>query len=161
TMLINGTDPDMAVDALLRWIFGNGIQMILAIALGSLVVALVLYLWQSLMTVGYEGYCLAMSRGQNPGGSTLFCAYSQAGCVVLPRGVIGVFAFVRFTLFTLELVVDMILGAGVATVMPFVGGLVMFAGMIAYMVGLGGVSLRYAVADYIRLDQGVSGMQAV
>ena len=161
TMLINGTDPDMAVDALLRWIFGNGIQMILAIALGSLVVALVLYLWQSLMTVGYEGYCLAMSRGQNPGVSTLFCAFPRAGGVLLTRLLTGVFMFLWSLLFTLGLVVVMILGAGLATVVPFLGALVMFAGMIAYIVVLVWVSLRYALADYILLDQGVSGMQAI
>ena len=161
TMLINGTDPDMAVDALLRWIFGNGIQMILAIALGSLVVALVLYLWQSLMTVGYEGYCLAMSRGQNPGVSTLFCAFPRAGGVLLTRLLTGVFMFLWSLLFTLGLVVVMILGAGLATAVPFLGALVMFAGMIAYIVVLVWVSLRYALADYILLDQGVSGMQAV
>ena len=161
TMLINGTDPDMAVDALLRWIFGNGIQMILAIALGSLVVALVLYLWQSLMTVGYEGYCLAMSRGQNPGVSTLFCAFPRAGGVLLTRLLTGVFIFLWSLLFTLGLVVVMILGAGLATAVPFLGALVMFAGMIAYIVVLVWVSLRYALADYILLDQGVSGMQAV
>ena len=161
TMLINGTDPDMAVDALLRWIFGNGIQMILAIALGSLVVALVLYLWQSLMTVGYEGYCLAMSRGQNPGVSTLFCAFPRAGGVLLTRLLTGVFMFLWSLLFTLGLVVVMILGAGLATAVPFLGALVMFAGMIAYIVVLVWVSLRYALADYILLDQGVSGMQAI
>ena len=161
TMLINGTDPDMAVDALLRWIFGNGIQMILAIALGSLVVALVLYLWQSLMTVGYEGYCLAMSRGQNPGVSTLFCAFPRVGGVLLTRLLTGVFMFLWSLLFTLGLVVVMILGAGLATAVPFLGALVMFAGMIAYIVVLVWVSLRYALADYILLDQGVSGMQAI
>lgn len=161
TMLINGTDPDMAVDALLRWIFGNGIQMILAIALGSLVVALVLYLWQSLMTVGYEGYCLAMSRGQNPGVSTLFCAFPRVGGVLLTRLLTGVFMFLWSLLFALGLVVVMILGAGLATAVPFLGALVMFAGMIAYIVVLVWVSLRYALADYILLDQGVSGMQAI
>ena len=161
TMLINGTDPDMAMDALLRWIFGNGIQMILAIALGSLVVALVLYLWQSLMTVGFEGYCLAMSRGQNPGVSTLFCAFPRVGGVLLTRLLTGVFMFLWSLLFTLGLVVVMILGAGLATAVPFLGALVMFAGMIAYIVVLVWVSLRYALADYILLDQGVSGMQAI
>ena len=161
TMLINGTDPDMAMDALLRWIFGNGVQMVLAIALGSLVVALVLYLWQSLMTVGFEGYCLAMSRGQNPGVSTLFCAFPRVGGVLLTRLLTGVFMFLWSLLFALGLVVVMILGAGLATAVPFLGALVMFAGMIAYIVVLVWVSLRYALADYILLDQGVSGMQAI
>ena len=161
SMLVNGTEPDVAMHALLNWIFGNGAQMILSIALGSLVVSLVLYLWQSLMTVGFEGYCLAMSRGQNPGVPTLFCAFPRVGSVLLTRILTGVFIFLWTLLFTLGLVVVAILGAGLATAVPVLGALLIIAGLIAYLVAVVWVSLRYALADYILLDQGVSGMNAV
>lgn len=161
TMIFRGVDPDEAMEVLGRWILGNGPQMILSIVAGVLVISLVVYLWQSLMNVGYEGYCLAMSRGRNPGVSTLFCAFPRVGGVLLTRLLTGVFIFLWALLFALGLVVVMILGAGLATVAPFLGALLMFAGMIAYLVGLVWVSLRYALADYILLDQGVSGLKAI
>lgn len=161
TMILRGADPDEAVEALGRWIWGNGPQMILAIVAGSLVISLVVYLWRSLLDVSYEGYCLAMVRSQNPGMPALFCAFPQVGSVLLTRILTGVFIFLWELLLTLGLVVVMILGVGLATVIPFLGGVLMLAGFVAYIAATLWVILRYAMTDYILLDQGVSGLEAI
>lgn len=154
-----------ALERLGEWIVGNGPQMIVAIVLGSLVISLVTYLWRSLMGVGYQGYCLAMVRGQNPGPGTIFCAFPRIGRVLLTRILTAIFLVLWALLFTVGFaVVGLLAGLLIqwlGTVGEVLGLLLILAGLVGYLVGLVWASLRYALADYVLLDQGVYGLTAI
>ncbi|HJH62359.1 MAG TPA: DUF975 family protein [Firmicutes bacterium] len=156
---------DEAMEHLGEWIVGNGPQIIVAIVLGSLVIFLVTYLWRSLMGVGYQGYCLAMVRGQNPGPGMIFCAFPQIGRVLLTRILAAIFVFLWNLLFIAGFaVVGLLAGLLIqwlGTVGEVLGLLLILAGLVGYLVGLVWASLRYALADYELLDQGVYGLTAI
>ncbi len=156
---------DEAMEHLGEWIVGNGPQIIVAIVLGSLVIFLVTYLWRSLMGVGYQGYCLAMVRGQNPGPGMIFCAFPQIGRVLLTRILAAIFVFLWNLLFIAGFaVVGLLAGLLIqwlGTVGEVLGLLLILAGLVGYLVGLVWASLRYALADYVLLDQGVYGLTAI
>lgn len=160
-MVLQGAQVETAARYVLERLLENGGQLVALILLGSLVVSLVVYLWQSLMTVGFKGYCLEVARGKNPQIPSLFQAFPRAGSVLLTRILTGIFTFLWTLLFTLALLVVMVLAGGLATVVPLLGMLLLLVGLLAYLVAVIWVPLRYAMADYILLDQGVSGMAAV
>ena len=159
-LVSQGWSAEEATQALLAWLLRDAGGLLGMAILGSAVISFVVYLWRSLMLVGYEGYCLDMVRGRQPGVVTLFRAFPRAGGVLVTRILSGVFSFLWSLLFTLGMIVVMILGAGLATAVPFLGVILMLAGMVAYVVGLIWVTLRYSLADYALLD-GTSGLEAI
>ena len=161
-MVLNGVPSQQAAQELLEWVLANGAQMIAAIVVGLLVINFVVYLWKSLMAVGFEGYCLSMVRGENPGVPRLFCAFPRVGSALLTRIVTGIFVFLWFLLFFAAGGVVIALLLLLTGILP--GPLLMvmwLASLIAMAIGIIWISLRYAMADYLLLDQGLSGLAAV
>ena len=116
-------------------------------------------LWQSVMDVGYEGWCLGMVRREDPPVSKIFGALPQIGPVLLTRVLTGVFE--------LLLVLPLLFGYGAVLFVavflnvPVLSQLLMLAGSAGFVLGALRVTMRYALVDYVLLDKGLSGMDAI
>ena len=71
----------------------RGPGVLFSIAVVGLVMSIIVYLWQSVMGVGYEGYALALVRGEDPDAGKLFCAFPRIGGVLVTRILTGIFVF--------------------------------------------------------------------
>ena len=143
------------LEGLVEELAGLGAQT----ALVGLLLSLLTFLWTSLMSVGYKGHCLSMVRGENPPVQRLFCAFPQAGGVVIARILVSVFSFLWTLLFTLLAAV--VTGIAIALDQDVVSVLLILAAVIGCVVGCVWVVLRYALTDYALLDQNLSGGEAV
>ena len=159
-LTVQGVEAEEAAEYILQIILRNGAEMISLIILGSLLIAFVTYLWESLMGVGYKGYCLDVARGRQPGVGRLFQAFPRIGGVLLTRILTWVFTFLWSLLFLLGFLVVLFIGLALVSVSSLLGGLVIFAGIVAYAVAAIWLSLRYSLADYALLD-GASGLEAI
>lgn len=126
------------------------------------VLGILTYLWSSMMNVSYEGYCLSMVRGENPPLERVFCAFPRAGWVLLTRALVGVFSFLWSMLFSLVLVAGVIVSVyTLRTDMIGVGVLLYIVGYAVFLAGVIWVSLRYAMVDFLLLDAGLTGLDAI
>lgn len=114
------------------------------------------------LNFGYQGYCLGMVRRENPGYGRLFCAFPQWGWVLLTGFLVALFTALWSILFCLlALVVTVLL-------VIFMGdsnaALTATFATLAWIAALGGtvaVSLRYAMANYILLDEKTDALEAI
>lgn len=158
--IMEGADPEQAVE----WVMYSLMQspgVLAAIGVTSVILSILTYLWNSLMTVGYEGYCLSMTRRENPPLQRIFCAFPQTGWVLLTRVLTGVFLFLWTLLFAVGFVLVVVIGALLMEDLAALGVILILAGYVAFVVGVIWASLRYAMVDFILLDTGVSGLDAI
>ena len=154
-----GRSVEEAVYIALLELFRRGLAALVSILLGSLLLSIVVALWQSVMDVGYEGWCLGMVRRQDPPVSKIFCALPMIGPVLLTRVLTGVFE--------LLLVLPLLFGYGAVLFVavflnvPVLSQLLMLAGSAGFVLGALRVTMRYALVDYVLLDKGLSGMDAI
>lgn len=154
-----GYEPEQAMSLILAYLSPG--DLLAVVLLGGVVVGLITYLWQSLMNVGYEGYCLAVVRGQNPPAGSLFRAFSLADRVILTRILVGIFLLLWSLLLTVGLTAAVVLAALVGQVVPILGVVLMTAALVAYLLGVVAVSMRYVLVDFVLLDQNVSPLEAI
>lgn len=156
-------DPELAMQyALLSY---TPQQLILALLVGVIIANVLVALWTSLMQTGYSGFCLGMVRGQQPQTGTLFSAFPLWAGVLLTQFLVGLFV----TLWTLLFFVGAIVLIGVITFLlvqislELIGLMVILylAVYIALIVGIIWVTLRYAMVNYIIIDQGITGLEAI
>ncbi len=154
-----GRSVEEAVYIALLELFRRGPGALVSIILGGLALSIVVALWQSVMDVGYEGWCLGMVRRQDPPVSKIFGALPQIGPVLLTRVLTGVFE--------LLLVLPLLFGYGAVLFVavflnvPVLSQLLMLAGSAGFVLGALRVTMRYALVDYVLLDKGLSGMDAI
>lgn len=166
-LVLMGVEPDQAAQILLGEIWNRGVALVFTILLSALVAEFILSLWKGLMLAGYEGYCLAVVRRQNPGPLGLFQVFHRVVGVLVTQFFKGLFTFLWSFLFTCALIVEMLIllvavGLGNAgPVLNIVAAILILAGVIACVVGLTWVSLRYSMVDYVMLDQGLTGLDAL
>lgn len=144
----------------LLWSFGPA-RFATALLLGSLLSGFLNFLWSGLMSVGYSGYCLSMVRRKEPKIGEIFGGFSRAGGVLLTKLLVGVFQFLWAMLFSaaalIVLVVSMLLFSSVPIVLTLIA-IVCYVGMI---VGVVWVALRYSMVDFLIMDQGLTGLDAI
>ncbi len=154
-----GRSVEEAVYIALLELFRRGPGALVSILLGGLALSIVVALWQSVMDVGYEGWCLGMVRREDPPVSKIFGALPQIGPVLLTRVLTGVFE--------LLLVLPLLFGYGAVLFVavflnvPVLSQLLMLAGSAGFVLGALRVTMRYALVDYVLLDKGLSGMDAI
>ena len=102
--LMNGGDLELVMEQMMTYLLQNA-SMLSGIITGSVLISILSYLWQSLMSMSYVGYSLAMVRGQNPGVKALFSAFPKFGPVILTGVLVGVFTFLWTLLFGVALLV--------------------------------------------------------
>jgi len=113
------------------------------------------------LNFGYQGYCLGMVRGENPGLGRLLCAFPQWGWVLLTGLLVALFTALWSMLFALlagvvTVVVAIFLSdnAGLAATLAVASWLAAICGIVA-------VVLRYAMANYILLDEKTDALEAI
>lgn len=158
-----GYEIDEAVEQAVLQLMSRGPGAMFAVVTGSMVVSILVSLWQGTMNVGYEGYALAMVRRENPETGRIFCAFPRIGGVLVTRVLVGVFS----TLWMLLLVVGYVAVAFAVTALAVAIDsealmiLFLILGMVALWLGIVWVTMRYALTDYALLDQDLSGMDAI
>lgn len=132
--------------------------LVSVIAVGA-VTSIVAALWQSAMEVGYEGWCLDMVRDAHPPVGRIFCALPRFVPVLLTRLLTGLFEL----LWTIPVFVGYVLVISTALFLriPVLSILLIQVGVVGLVLGIVWVTLRYALVDYVLLDKGLSGMDAI
>ena len=119
------------------------------------VVGFVTSLWNTLMGVGYSGYCLDMSRGMNPSLDRIFGGFPRAGHVILSYILTAVFSALWGMLFGFSygviIFVLTIITAAVPILVPL-SVLLALAATAGYVVGVLWVAYRYAMVPYAVID---------
>ena len=130
---------------------------------GGTVLSIIVSLWQGLLNVGYEGYALSMARRENPQLEKLFCWFHLVVPALVTSVLTGVFVFLWALLVSVAYVVVVLLVVVLCAALEseVLMVVLMLAATAAYAAGVVWVSLRYALVDYVLLDKGLSGMDAI
>ncbi len=161
-----GYSPDDAMEIvgnIMVMAFEREPMMILTIAAGSMVVSVVAALWQGVMNVGYEGWCLSMVRRESPQLSRIFCALPKIGPVIVTRFLTGLFVLLWSMLLMVGYIVVMVVAVVLieAFDLAVVSVLLILADIVALILGVIWVTMRYALVDYLLLDKGLYGLDAI
>lgn len=152
-------DPLSAIQYMLVY-FGPQ-RLALALFVGFFLAALITTLWSSFMRTGYSNFCLGMVRGEQPQTAALFSHLPRWGSVLFTKFLAGLFRALW----------ELLLGAGLAAVI-FVAALlfselevllvlIIIAAYAAFSLGVMWVTLRYAMVDFLIMDRGMTGMDAI
>jgi len=152
-------DFEMIMESIVTYLLKN-ISIISGLITGGILIGILNYLWQSLMGVSYVGYSLAMVRGDNPDVKKLFSGFPKFGSVILTRILVGVFTFLWTLLFVIGFAVVAVI-AGLLIEWTAVGVVLMIVGYVLLIWGILWATLRYAMTDYLLMDQGLSGLEAI
>jgi len=161
--LQQGYEVEDAINIAMLELFRMGPGAIFGAIVGGAVLSILVALWQSAMDVGYSGYALSMVRNENPPLSKIFCALPQFGPVLITRFLTGLFMSLWGLLLALGYVavivaVGLLAEATETVVLPIILAL---AAVAALVVGIIWVSMRYVLVDYVLVDRGLSGMEAI
>ena len=137
TLVTNGIDPSIALG-----VFLGGSAMV------GLFLAIVLFLYQTIMSFGAINYALRLWRGEPCGQSSLFDGFSMVGRVIAARLLVGLFT----VLWGLALAIPFAVLIVLAAAMGGFGIVVLIAAYIAYIVGLVAVILRYSLVNLALAD---------
>ena len=131
----------------------------------SLVAGILITIWSGLMSTGYAGYCLNMSRGAKPGLGRLFSGFPRAGAVIPACILVAIFKFLWGLLFFL--VYGTVIG-GLSAAAAFVPSLtpvfvlLMMLAVVGYIITIVFVLFRYAMVPYAIVDnQKLPAMDAI
>lgn len=167
TMLTNfigqGYEVEEAVRKTLLLFLSQGPGAIFAAVVGGGALSVIVTLWQDAMGVGYSGWCLSMARRENPPLEKLFCALPQIGPVLLTRLLTGVFELLWTLLLGVGFCVVIFVAACAALAIESEAILILLAlaATAAFGVGVSLVTLRYALVNYVLLDKGLFGLDAI
>lgn len=160
-LLLAGYSAEEAFRELV-WLYGDRLAILVGTMMsGSLLMSILTALWQGLMGVGYNGYCLSMVRGENPQVGRLFCGFPMFGKVLLTRLLVWVFTTLWTMLYCVCLAVVMVIAALLMDSVPVIAVILMVAGYIAFLLMVIRVCLRYALVNYVLLDSGEYGLEAI
>lgn len=159
-MSLDPSNWERAVEELAASLVMNS-SVLSGIISGSILMGILSYLWTSLMGMSYVGYTLDMVRGKNPGAKALFSAFPKFGKVILTNILVGVFTALWSLLFSLALVIVIVIAALLIEAVPAIGILLMIVGYAAFLAVMLWVTLRYAMVNYLVMDQDLSGLEAI
>ena len=160
-LLSSGNDIEEALGELLL-VYGDQIVSFVGTLIAtSLLSSVLVTLWQGLMDVGFNGYCLSMVRGEKPAVGKIFCGFPLFGKVILTSLLIWVFTTLWTMLWVLCLFVVCIIAAVLMEVVPVVGVLLIVVGYAGCIALILWTTFRYAMTNYILLDTGKSGLEAI
>ena len=159
-MNLDPANLETVMEELARMLVVNS-SVLSGLVSGSILMGILSYLWTSLMGMSYVGYTLDMVRGRNPGVKTLFSAFPKFGKVILTNILVGVFTALWSLLFALALVLVIVIAALLLEAIPAFGILLMIVGYVAFLAVMLWVTLRYAMVNYLVMDQDLSGLEAI
>ena len=160
-LLVSGYGVEEAFRQLL-WAYGPQLAAVISSLLACcLIASLLSWLWSGLMNVGFKGYCLSMTRQEQPSVGKLFCGFPLVGKVLLTRLLVWVFITLWSLLYAVGFAVVAVIGALLAESVPALSAILFILGYIAVLVLEVRLTLRYALTDYVLLDQDKYGLEAV
>ncbi len=154
-----GYEMEQALYIAMLELFRRGPGAIFGAAVGGMVLSILVSLWQDTMDVGYEGWCLSMVRNENPPMGKLFSTLPQFGQVLLTRFLTGVFEVLWALLVGVGYVAVLI--AAVLVDVPVLTELLVVADIVLLVLGVIWVTMRYMLVDFLLVDKGLYGMEAV
>lgn len=154
-----GYELNEAAEQAMLTLLSMGPGAIFGVVVGGTVLSILVALWQSTMGVSYEGYCLSMVRNENPPMGKIFSALPMVGQILITRILTGVFELLWTLLVAVGYVV--VLAAAVFIDIPILTVVLVLADIAALILGVIWVTMRYALVDYVLLDKGLSGMDAI
>lgn len=160
-LLYSGQDIEEALGELLL-VYADQLSSFVGTLIASALISSILVsLWQGLMTVGFNGYCLALVRGEKATPGKIFCGFHVAGKVILTSLPVWVFTTLWALLWAVCLSVVVVVAALLMEAIPAVGILLIAVGYIGFFALLMWTVFRYAMTNYILLDTGKSGLEAI
>ena len=168
TLFSGGTD--IPADELLNGIIAEGpdyllnhfppellARMVAQSMLVSAVISILTTIWNGLMSVGYAGYCLDMTRGANPQLGRLFSGFSRAGSAIPAYILVAVFTFLWVMLFAVVYgvvtgILSVIAYSVSSSIVSLLISLLMLAATAGYAIAVIWVVFRYAMVPYIIID---------
>ena len=160
-LLYSGQDIEEALGELLL-VYADQLSSFVGTLIASALISSILVsLWQGLMTVGFNGYCLALVRGEKATPGKIFCGFHVAGKVILTSLLVWVFTTLWALLWAVCLSVVVVVAALLMEAIPAVGILLIAVGYIGFFALLMWTVFRYAMTNYILLDTGKSGLEAI
>lgn len=160
-LLSNGFDPENAVTQMLLT-YGDRLASFIVTLVGFLILtSLVSTLWSALMGIGFEGYCLDLVKGERPTVGRLFSGFPLIGKVILTNLLVWVFLVLWSLLACVVMVVFAVVGGLLMDSAAVLGVIILIVGMVLVTIFEIRISLRYAMVDFVLLDTGCYGMEAI
>lgn len=158
-----GYELEEAVEQAILKLLSLGPGPLVSVVTVGMVTSILAALWQSTMNVGYEGWCLGMVRHEHPPISKIFCALPQIGPVLVTRFLTGLFELLWSLLVGVGYLVLVVVIAviGTATEMMGLTIVLLLAAFVGFVLAAIWVTMRYALVDYVLLDKGLSGLDAI
>ena len=159
--MMSGEDPAVIFQDLILLYAHRLVALIGTLIATSLIVSIVLTLWQGLMTVGFQGYCLSLVKGEKPGVNRIFCGFPLIGKVVLTSILVWIFTSLWMLLYGVGLGVIILIGALLMESAAVVSAILFVVGYVGFFILAIRLMLRYSMANYILLETGKYGLDAI
>ncbi len=158
-----GRELEEAVEQAILKLLSLGPGPLVSVITVGMVTSILVALWQSAMNVGYKGWCLGMVRSENPPIGKIFAALPRIGAVLVTRFLTGLFELLWSLLVGLGYIVAVVVIAVIGTATELVGLTIvlLLAAFVGFVLAAIWVTMRYALVDYVLLDKGLSGMDAI
>ena len=159
--IMSGEDPSVIFQDLLLLYADKLIALVGTLIAMALIVSIVLTLWQGLMAVGFQGYCLSLVKGEKPGVNRIFCGFPLIGKVVLTSILVWIFTSLWMMLYGVCLAVVVLIGALLIESAAVVSVILFVVGYVGFFILAIRLVLRYSMANYILLETGKYGLDAI
>ena len=160
-LMMSGKDIEEAIGELLL-VYADRIYSFVGTLIStSLLSSILITLWQGLMNVGFNGYCLSLVREEKPAVTRIFCGFPLFGKVILTSLLVWVFTTLWTLLWAVCLIVVVAIAALLMEAVPVVGVLLILVGYIGFFALIFWTYFRYAMTNYILLDTGKYGLEAI
>ena len=160
-LIYSGQNIEKALGELLLLYSGQLRTFVGTLISTALASSILVTLWQGLMDVGFSGYCLALVRGDKATPGKIFCGFHMAGKVVITSMLVWIFGALWTLLWAVCLIAVIVIAALLMQAVPVAGVLLIVVGYIGFMALLLWTYFRYAMTNYILLDTGRFGMDAI
>lgn len=160
-LLMSGKDVEEVLGELLLVYADRLLSFVSTLLFASLLSSVLVAPWQGLMDLGFNGYCLSLVRGEKPTVSRIFCGFPLFGKVILTSLLVWVFTMLWTLLWAVCLGVVVLVAALLMDTVPAVSVLLMVAGYVGFLVMILWTCFRYAMTNYILLDTGAYGLDAI
>lgn len=132
------------------------------VALVSLVLCnVVCGLWAGIVNVGYRRFCLDMVHRRELRYDTLFSALPRSGGVVITQLLVGLFTVLWMLLFGAGVCVLALAAGLMMETVPGLSILLVLAAYVLFIWGCLWATLRYALVDFVIVDQDRTGLDAI
>lgn len=159
--MMMGEDITAAIEELILLYSDRLLTLAATAVTTSVVLSALLTLWQRLMNVGFEGYCLSLVSGEKPDVGRIFCGFPMIGKVILTSLLVWIFTSLWMLLFGVCLGVVVLVGVLLLQSLPAISVILFIGGCVGFIVMAIRVSLRYAMVNYILVDTGKYGLDAI